>query len=137
MQESNYVPLELTKALGFEVLLGVPDKDRVSVKLNITDLHLNRHKALHGGISSMLLDTVSGLAASYLVDGTSQVPFQTVSLNVSYINGAYDGEVTAVAYTVGGGRSLRFMNAELRSPDNKLIASSIGVFKRMKTKLQP
>lgn len=135
MQEPIYQPLALTKALGFDVLLGVPDKDHVSIKLKIIDLHLNRHKSLHGGISSMMLDTVSGLTASYLVDGTSEVPFQTVSLNISYINGAYDGEVTAVAYTVGGGRSLRFINAELRSADNKLIASSVGVFKRMNKRL--
>jgi uncharacterized protein (TIGR00369 family) len=100
--------------------------------LDVGPMHLNRHHVLHGGIASMLLDTASGFAASLSVDAGARVPFLTVSLSVGYLAPGRPGLVTAQGRVTGGGRRLVHVAADLRHADGTLIATSTGVFTRVR-----
>jgi len=99
--------------------------------LDVTDDHLNRHGALHGGIAVTLLDNASGTTGSLTVDPDGKAPFLTVSMNTQFIGSGRKGRVTATGSVTGGGRSLLFITAELRHEDGTLLATSTGVFKRV------
>ena len=126
-------PLPLAGLIGFRVELE-PDVTQAHCILDIGDVHLNRHNVLHGGIISTLLDTASGVTASLTVDDTGMTPFTTVSLNVNFLAPATHGEVRAVGRLTGGGRSLQFIDCTLRDQNGRLIATSTGVFKRVKSR---
>jgi len=99
--------------------------------LDVTEDHLNRHGALHGGIAVTLLDNASGTTGSLTLDPTGKAPFLTVSMNTQFIGAGRKGRMTATGSVTGGGRSLLFITAELRHEDGTLVATSTGVFKRV------
>lgn len=99
--------------------------------LDIGPQHTNRHKALHGGIITCLLDNASGTTGSLTVDDTGKAPFLTISMNTHYLAPAFKGRVTATGRVTGGGKSLLFIDAELVDVEGRLIATSSGVFKRV------
>jgi len=102
------------------------------VTLDLKPQHLNRIGVLHGGIVAMLLDVVCGNTASAYFDRTEHPSVVTVSLNITYITAARAGRVTATAQASGGGRSLAYVNGELRGEDGALMTTATGVFKRIK-----
>ena len=112
------------------VEVGHPD-GRARCWLDLDERHLNRHNVLHGGIATMLMDSASGATGSLTVDDTGLVPFMSVSLNVQFIASGKPGRVTAVGAITGGGRSLKFISAELHHEDGTLIATCSGIFKRV------
>lgn len=123
--------LAITKLIGFSVELDT-ENGQAHCVLPVQDRHLNRHAVVHGGVSATLLDTASGVTASLTVDDTGMVPFTTVSLNLNYLAAAHQGTLCATGRVTGGGRALTFVDAELRDQDGRLIATSSGVFKRVR-----
>ncbi|MGI9374411.1 MAG: PaaI family thioesterase [Hyphomicrobiales bacterium] len=99
--------------------------------LDIDHRFTNRHGVLHGGIISTMLDCAAGATASLTVDDTGLVPFLTISMNTNYLSPAKSGRITATGRVTGGGRSLVFIDAELRGDDDALIATANGVFKKV------
>ncbi|MEP4978910.1 PaaI family thioesterase [Ascidiaceihabitans sp.] len=99
--------------------------------LDIGPQHTNRHKALHGGIITCLLDNASGTTGSLTVDDTGKAPFLTISMNTHYLAPVFKGRVTATGRVTGGGKSLLFIDAELVDAEGRVIATSSGVFKRV------
>jgi uncharacterized protein (TIGR00369 family) len=99
--------------------------------LDIGPDHTNRHDALHGGIVTCLLDNASGTTGSLTVDETGKAPFLTISMNTHFVAPAYKGRVTATGRITGGGRSILFIDAQLKDEEGRLIATSSGVFKRV------
>ena len=118
------------RLVGYVVEVGHPD-GRARCWLDLDERHLNRHNVLHGGIATMLMDSASGATGSLTVDDTGLVPFMSVSLNVQFIASGKPGRVTAVGAITGGGRSLKFISAELHHEDGTLIAKCSGIFKRV------
>jgi len=118
------------RLVGYVVEVGHPD-GCARCWLDLDERHLNRHNALHGGIATMLLDSASGATGSLTVDDTGLVPFMSVSLNVQFVASGKPGRVTAVGKVTGGGRSLKFISAELHHEDGTLIATCSGIFKRV------
>lgn len=118
------------KLVGYVMDVGQPD-GRARVWLDLDERHLNRHRVLHGGIASMLLDSASGATASMTIDRTGKAPFLSISLNVNFLAPGLPGRVTAIGNITGGGRSVKFISAELFHEDGTLIATSTGVFKRV------
>ena len=118
------------KLVGYVMDVGQPD-GRARVWLDLDERHLNRHLVLHGGIASMLLDSASGATASMAIDRTGKAPFLSISLNVNFLSPGLPGRVTAIGNITGGGRSVKFISAELHHEDGTLIATSTGVFKRV------
>ncbi|KIC45877.1 hypothetical protein RA28_09420 [Ruegeria sp. ANG-S4] len=122
-------PLPLADLLGFRVEIDA-ERKQVSCLLEAAEVHLNRHAVLHGGVAATLLDSASGITASLTVDETGAMPFTTISLNINYLAPAAPGSLRAVAKVTGGGRSLVFVEAALTDAQDRLIATSTGVFKR-------
>lgn len=99
--------------------------------LDVTEDHLNRHSVLHGGIAMVLLDNASGTTGSLTVDASGTAPFLSISMNTQFVGAGRAGRITATGTVTGGGRSLLFIEAELRHADGTLIATSSGVYKRV------
>ena len=121
------------RLLGYVLDVSHPDK-RARCGLQVGDHHLNRHQVLHGGIISCLLDSAAGATASLSVDDTGRVPFLSVSLTVNYVAPAYPGWIEAIGEITGGGRSVLHVNGELRDDEDRLIATSTSVYKRVSEK---
>ncbi|SIS64945.1 uncharacterized domain 1-containing protein [Roseivivax lentus] len=119
------------RTLGY--VLDVRGGDgRARCMLDVTGAHANRHGVLHGGIAGVILDNAMGATASLTVDETGRAPFLTVSLSVNFVAAGRVGQtLTATGRVVGGGRSLLFIDGELRDADDTLIATAHGVFKRV------
>ncbi|MCU9836802.1 PaaI family thioesterase [Ruegeria sp. WL0004] len=115
--------------VGYEL-----DHDRAGVSrachLDLGPQHLNYHGILHGGLVSMLLDVACGQTASAMFRPEDPIPVVTVSLNVQFVAAARGGRVTAVGIPSGNGRTLAYVNGELRDEDGRLLATAAGVFKR-------
>ncbi|SHJ30594.1 uncharacterized domain 1-containing protein [Shimia gijangensis] len=133
MTEPIRKPIPLAGLIGFRVEVDAANTS-ASCLLDITPVHLNRHGVLHGGVISTLLDTTSGVTASMTVDAHGLTPFTTVSLNINFLAPVQAGQVRATGRVSGGGRSLTFVEAEVRDADGRKIATSTGVFKRVRPK---
>ncbi len=119
------------RLLGYVLDVGQGD-GAARCWLDITPAHLNRHGVLHGGVAAALLDNASGATASLSVDETGRAPFLTVSLSIAFVAPAEGGRVMATGQKTGGGRGLVFVEARLEHEDGRLIATSSGVFKRVR-----
>ena len=65
------------------------------------------------------------------MDATGKAPFLTVSMNTQFVGSGRPGRMVATGTVTGGGRSILFIDAELRHADGTLVAKSTGVFKRV------
>ena len=104
------------------------------VTLDLMPQHLNRLGVLHVGIVATLLDVVCGNTASGYFDHAEHPFVVTVSLNTSYVAAARAGQVVATAQTSGGGRSIAYVNGELYGEDGELLATAMGIFKRVRNR---
>ena len=117
--------------IGYVVDVSDPDGSG-RCWLDIGPQHTNRHRVLHGGIAAAVLDNASGTTGSLTVDATGRAPFLTISLTTQFVAPAHEGHrVTATGRVTGGGRSLKYISAELVDDEGRLIATSTGVFKRV------
>lgn len=117
------------RTLGYVLDLSAGD-GRARCRLTVDERHTNRHGALHGGIVACLLDNAMGATGSLSVDETGLWPMLTLSMTTNYLASAEEGdELTAVGRVTGGGRSVRFIDGELRDGAGRLIATSTGTFK--------
>lgn len=112
---------------------GIPDGESGSCSLEIGPQHLNRLGLLHGGFVSMLLDNGCGAAVRSVL-GNLDSRAVTVSLSVNFISGAGSGWVTATGRVTGGGRSLKFAEAELRDDSGRLLATGSATFRILEAK---
>lgn len=97
-------------------------------RLVIEARHLNRQGRLQGGVIATLLDVCSGYAG---IEPESAAGALTITLNISYIGGVAEGEITARGRVTGGGRRIFFAEGEVRAGDGRLIATAQGSFKRV------
>lgn len=96
--------------------------------LEIGPWHLNRLGLLHGGFVSMLIDNGCGAAVRNALNDVDAA-IVTVSLSVNFIAGARTGRVTASGRVTGGGKSIKFADAELRDESGRLLATGSATFR--------
>lgn len=119
------------KLLGYILEVGHSDGGARCI-LEVSEAHLNRHNALHGGIIAILLDNSMGVTASLTVSPDGRNPFLTISMTTQFIGPAYAGQrITAAGRVTGGGQSTLFVAAELVGDDGQLVATATGVFKKV------
>lgn len=116
------------RLIGYVLDVGRGD-GRARCWLDLDARHLNRHDVLHGGIAAAMLDNASGATGSLSIDPTGLHPFLTISMTINFIAPGRPGRITATGRVVGGGKSTKFIEAELRHEDGTLIATSSGVFR--------
>ncbi|OUS07800.1 hypothetical protein A9Q96_05415 [Rhodobacterales bacterium 52_120_T64] len=109
---------------------SLPGDGTADCSLTIGPQHMNRLGILHGGFVAMLLDNGAALAVrNFARDEIT--PAVSVSLSVNYIAGVKSGTVTATGRITGGGRTLKFAEAELRDQDGQLLATASGIFRML------
>lgn len=127
MEDQGKLAVDISGAgdlVGYRSSVG----DQPSCSLQIGPQHLNRVGLLHGGFVSMLLDNGCGVAIRKDL-GDIEASIVTVTLSVAFVAGAREGLVTAVGRVTGGGRSLKFAEAELRDQQGNLLATGSATFR--------
>jgi len=119
-------------SVDYIVDVGQPD-GKGRAMLDVRDQHTNRNGHLHGGIIAMLLDAACGFTASMrLGEGNALTPLVTVQLNISFVSEAAKGQrVTAVGHYTGGGRKIAHIHGELAGADGQVVATAMGVFRKI------
>ncbi len=106
----------------------LPDGFSGVCSLDVGPQHLNGLGMLHGGIVSMLLDNGCGIAVRTVL-GDVDAAAVTVSVGVNFIDSASEGLVTGGGDVVGGDRSMKFAEAELRDAAGRLLATCNATFR--------
>lgn len=88
--------------------------------------HLNGHGTVHGGVLASLADTAMGAALVGATHGERHPV--TVSLTVTYLEPAPQGELTAVARVRRLGGRLTIAEADIGTPDGTIVATALGTF---------
>lgn len=127
--EVDRLPIDFSGAcdlVGYRSSL--PEEGGGACSLNVGPQHLNRLGLLHGGFVSMLLDNGCGTAVRRDV-GDIDAAVVTVSMTVNFIAGVSAGLVTATGRVTGGGKSVKFAEAELRDETGRLLATCAAIFR--------
>lgn len=120
------IVMPFVEMLGFEML---HKKDGVArVKLEPRPEHLNSWKGVHGGVVMTLLDVALSSAARSLDE--SCIGCATVEMKTNFLAAA-SGTVVAEGRAQRAGRSLIFVEGELRDAGGAVIAKANGTFKLM------
>jgi uncharacterized protein (TIGR00369 family) len=110
--------------LGLQVVEWSPGKAVVSVE--ITDSLKNRRGDAHGGVTATLLDAALGIACqSHSNEWKSE---GTVTLNVQFIEPAR-GTLRAEARLLRAGRTVAFVEGEVRDQSGAIVAKATATFK--------
>ena len=103
--------------------------DRTETRLTLDDRHTNRHGTLHGGLSTMMLDSACGFAASRHFSDTADQLVVTLSFTTNYVAASRGRSLTAVGRLTGAGRTVAYCEGRLTDEHGTLIATASGVFK--------
>lgn len=114
--------------LGFGIEVLGAQGSRIT--LDIGAIHLNRQGVVHGGIFSLLLDVAMGYACSGQFSDDAQTPAITLSMTINYLAPVSSGRVIATGRVTGGGHKILFAEAQLKTEDGVLVATSTGTMKR-------
>lgn len=98
----------------------------VGLELRLLEEHMNSWQVAHGGVIMSVLDIAMGMSAKTLDDASSGAT--TVELKTNFIKAA-TGRVVARGLAHRAGRSLVFVEGELRNDAEELLARATGTFK--------
>ena len=119
---------------GYSELIGYRvtkrDTDYCELELVVERKHLNRLNVPHGGSLASLIDTAAGIAVA-LAQGTDEIlPAVTLSLSMQFLGQAKIGDVlTTIGRRIGGGRTIAYGTAEIKTQDGRVIARGDGTFR--------
>ncbi|XP_033223185.1 acyl-coenzyme A thioesterase 13-like [Belonocnema kinseyi] len=89
-------------------------------EFTVQDEHLNLGGTLHGGFTSTLIDCISTYAVMTHGNGS---PGVSVDLHVTFMKAAFPGDNVFIdARTIRAGKSLAFLEVELKKDDGAIIA---------------
>jgi uncharacterized protein (TIGR00369 family) len=114
--------------LGKQVIAIDPARGYVQASFYAGDNFLNRGGRIYGGFIAAMLDGLCGhaLRLTHEVPNTPQV---TLELKTSFLAEARPGRLVGEGYVRHRGKSIAFVEAELRGPDGVLVAKASGTFK--------
>jgi uncharacterized protein (TIGR00369 family) len=106
------------------------DTGYCELELVVERKHLNRLNVPHGGSLATLIDTAAGIAVA-LAQGTDKIlPAVTLSLSMQFLGQAKIGDVlTTTGRRIGGGRTIAYGTAEIKTQDGRVIARGDGTFR--------
>lgn len=112
--------------LGVEMVHAGDDQSEL--RLSLEPRHLNGRGVAHGGLIMTLLDAAMGVAARAKdPDGHGVV---TIEMKTSFLRPAR-GVLSAFGFCDHHSASLAFCRGELRDASGRLLAQSMGTFRRM------
>jgi len=106
------------------------DRGYAEVILSVGPEHLNRLGVVHGGVLATLLDSATGYAVAFASSATKMQPAVTLSLNTHFLGQARGGDrLIAVGRHIGGGKTIAYAAAEVKTDDGRLIARGDAVYR--------
>lgn len=117
-----YIPF--AERLG--VRLVHRDVGDVRLELDLNEDHMNSWQMAHGGVIMSMFDIAMAMSAKTLDDASSDAA--TVELKTNFLKAA-TGRITARARAQRAGRSLVFVEGEMRNEPQELLARATGTFK--------
>jgi len=125
MSRSGFdIEIPYAELLGIRRIAESPGQ--VTAALTVTPELANSWHVAHGGAIMSLLDVTCGMSAKSL-DGHA-IGATTVELKVNFIASA-TGEITAEGHARKAGRSLVFVEGEVRDATGHMLAKATGTFK--------
>ncbi len=108
---------------------------RARVTLDVLPEHVNSWKAVHGGVLMTMLDIAMSLATRLHIDAEPG-GIMTLDMSVKFVNPGRGGHIVAEGKVIGGGRSTVFCEGEVIDAEGRLLAKSMGTFKRVRKKAE-
>ena len=102
------------------------EQGSVCIALELREEHMNSWEVAHGGVIMGLLDIAMGMSAKSLEPTSSGAT--TVEMKTNFLKAAI-GRVIAEGFAQRAGRSLVYVEAELRNEEEELLAKATGTFK--------
>lgn len=120
------------KSNHFGALLGmnfsIESPGHILYTMPITEQHLATPLAAHGGSISALMDATMGVCALSQVIADKKV-VSTIEMKISFIAPALLGDMlSATANIVKTGKTLLFVEGEIRNQKGELVAIASGTF---------
>jgi len=114
--------------LGVQPL--VVSHGHAEIKLAVRHEHLNGLGVAHGGVVMTLLDVVMAVAAKSA--DPDQMGMVTVEIKTTFMRPA-KGDLHALGWCDHFSTTMAFCRGELRDSQGRLLAQSMGTFKRMRS----
>ncbi len=112
------------RLLGFALLDHDSDRGWVKIGFEGRPEFLNPIGRVQGGILGAMLDNAMSAAVT-LKSGGSLIPV-SIDMNLSFIAAAEPGPLIGEGEVVRLGRSVGFVEAQISSPDDRLLVRSTG-----------
>ena len=116
--------------MGREVTRAEPGSGQAEVHFVGREAFTNGLGNIQGGFLAALLDSTMGAALSTVL-AENEVP-PTLELKISFIRPGKIGPIVGLGQVVNRGRSVAFLEGELRGPDSKLIAKASATYRIFK-----
>jgi uncharacterized protein (TIGR00369 family) len=114
------------KDLGIEFLEA--DAGRATIALQLSARHLNSWNVAHGGVLMTLLDVAMAVAGRSLDPAAGGGV--TVEMKTSFLQpGPAGSRLIATGHAFHRSTTMAFCEGEVRDPEDRLIAKSMGTFK--------
>jgi uncharacterized protein (TIGR00369 family) len=123
-------PPPIGRLLGFRVTAIEPG--RAVCAMAVDERHHNPLGTLHGGVYCDLADAAMGLAyAATLGDGET---FTTIELKINFLRAVRQGTLTAEATVVKAGRTLGYVECEVKDQEGRLVAKAASTCLKLEGK---
>lgn len=117
-------PSETSMFLGLEIRAFDKDAGEVEVVFNAGQQLTNKWGGIHGGMVAAMIDELISLSSGLVLDWGQIVP--TLELKTSFLDAARPGPLTGIGRVVKRGKSIGFVEAELRNGEGTLLATGSG-----------
>jgi uncharacterized protein (TIGR00369 family) len=94
----------------------------VRIRCELKQHHQNRQGAVHGGVVLALIDEAGGAAGVYSADPAVNRKSVSVTLDAKFVGRAQGDWVEVTGRVAGQGRSLYFVQSEVRDSHGALVA---------------
>ncbi len=121
-------PYPLQSHLGFKLTQWSEGFARFELPLE--PFLMNRYGILHGGIHSVMADTVMGYCGCYTGDPDNRELAMTLNLNVNFVGPMKGDLLIAEGRVTGGGAKTFFAEAVVKDELENIAARATGVFRR-------
>ncbi|BES91361.1 Thioesterase superfamily [Nesidiocoris tenuis] len=118
---------QMTTGKGFDQVLNKIDlvsaqDGKCVAEMTVSEEHTNTNGTLHGGLTSTIVDVISGIA---LVTHKNASVGVSVDLHITFLNAAPLGErIVIEAKTNKSGKTLAFLDVEIKKKSNgQLLAT--------------
>ncbi len=118
--------------LGLEVLEIDTEALRVRLAFHASDQLCNKWGGLHGGMVAAMLDDLMAIALGLSLEWGEISP--TLEMKSSYLAAGRPGRLVGEGRTIKRGKSVAFIEAELKNADGELVATGSSTARIVKMK---